>query len=121
MSNDKGVGFELRGQRHPNNSMFLMSDIGEGDKALLCVTDRIGCCSEGEWMYPNNTQVPIDRAGLDFYRNRGPQVVRLNRRNNAVSPTGQYRCSIHDANGLTQTLVANIIGELDIAATESHH
>ena len=100
-----------------------MSDIGEGGKALTCVTDGIVCCStnEGEWMYPNNTQVPIDRAGLDFYRNRGPQVVRLNRRNNAVSPTGQYRCSIPDANGVPQTLVANIIGELDVIATESHH
>ena len=107
--------FEYAGQRYPNNSVFLMSDIGENDMALTCVTDRVQCCQTdraGEWLYPNNTQVPLSGAGMNFYRDRGSQVVRLHRRNNALSPTGRYRCTIPDASGVMQTLVANIVGKL---------
>ena len=106
--------FEYAGQRYPNNSVFLMTDIGEDDMALTCVTDSVQCCQaangEGEWFYPNNTLVSTSGVGMNFYRDRGSQVVRLNRRNNALSPTGKYRCTIPDASGVMQTLVANIIG-----------
>ena len=103
----------LDGQIYANNSVFLMTDIGEGSKALVCVTDHEQCCQSyraGEWYYPNNTAVSTLGSGFDFYRNRGPQAVRLNRRNNALSPTGRYRCMLPDASGTLQTLVANIIG-----------
>ena len=92
-----------------------MTDIGENDKALVCVTDHEQCCQSyrvGEWYYPNNTRVSTLGSGLDFYRNRGPQAVRLNRRNNALSPTGHYQCRIPDTNGVFQTLIAYIISEL---------
>ena len=108
------VNFMLGGQTYPNNSIFLITDIGQESTALMCVTDREGCCQTvraGEWHYPDNTQVPNLSAGLDFYRNRGPQAVRLNRRNNALSPTGKYYCRIPDASGTLQTLVANIISK----------
>ena len=106
----------LDGQTYPNNSVFFMTDIGEDDMALMCVTDRVQCCQAanraGEWLYPNNTLVPTSDAGMNFYRDRGSQVVRLHRRNNALSPTGRYRCTIPDASGAMQTLVANIVGKL---------
>ena len=108
-----GLKLMLGGQTYPNNSVFLMTDIGEASLALLCVTNHTDCCQSnrmGEWFYPDNTQVPIKSAGLNFYRDRGSQVVRLNRRNNALSPTGKYRCEIVDASGTSQTLIANIIG-----------
>ena len=92
-----------------------MTDIGADDMALMCVTDHTPCCrtsQEGEWFYPNNTPVSTLGAGMNFYRDRGSQTVRLNRRNNALSPTGRYRCTIPDATGTMQTLVANIIGKL---------
>ena len=104
----------LGGQTYANNSVFLMTGIGEDNNALICVTDHDQCCQTfraGEWYYPNNTQVSTSGSGLDFYRNRGPQAVRLNRRNNAVSPTGRYQCRIPDASGALQTLIAYIIGE----------
>ena len=38
-------------------------------------------------------------------------MVRLNRRNNATSPTGVYRCEIPDASGTNQTLYVGIYVE----------
>ena len=91
-----------------------MTDIREDSTALVCVTDHKQCCQTfraGEWYYPNNTLVSTSGAGMDFYRNRGPQAVRLNRRNSALSPPGKYYCRIPDASGTLQTLVANIISK----------
>ena len=50
----------------------------------------------------SNTQVPTSG---------GSQVVHLNRRNIALSPTGKYHCEVLDASGTSQTLIANIIGK----------
>ena len=97
-----------------------MDDIGEYENALLCVTDRAYCCQTvraGDWLYPDNTYVPTVSAGSDLYRNRGPQAVRLNRRNDAISPTGKYLCMIPDSRGVSQTLVANIIGKSQVTIT----
>ena len=110
-----GLNLMFGGQIYPNNSVFLMTEIGEASMALLCVTNNTNCCQSnrmGEWFYPNNTQVPTSGARLNFYRNRDSQVVRLNRRNNALSPTGKYHCEVVDASGTSQTLTANIIGKL---------
>ena len=118
-----GISFEFGGQTYPNNSVFLMTDIGEDSKALLCVTDHEQCCRSyrvGEWYYPNNTAVSTSGSGFDFYRNRGPQAVRLNRRNNALSPTGRYHCTVPDASGTFQILIAYIIGEL-LLSKNLHH
>ena len=108
----------LGGQTYPNNSVFLMTDIGADDSALLCVTDRVNCCDQpnriGEWFYPNGAPVPNHGTGENFYRNRGSQVVRLNRRNSALSPTGKYHCMIPDASGTSQILTANIIGTVTV-------
>lgn len=94
----------LRGVQYPNNSVFSITDIGEGSNALICQTDRIHCCKQeriGEWYYPNGTTVPIEGGGYGFYRNReGNGTVRLNRRNNAVSSTGLFHCEVPDANGV---------------------
>lgn len=45
--------------------------------------------------------VPISLIGDDFYRNRdGNGNVRLNRRNNARSPKGNFRCSLPNSRGV---------------------
>lgn len=36
-------------------------------------------------------------------------VVRLHRRNNAMSPTGLYQCLAPDASGVTQIISVNIV------------
>ena len=88
--------------------MVLLEDIGENTDALLCVTNYPTCCSSGEFYYPDGSRVPTRSSGQDFYRNRGNQLILLHRRNNAMSPTGTYRCVIQDANGVDQNLFINI-------------
>lgn len=79
------------------------------DESLLCITNNTQCCrrmdtpndvrSVGEWYFPNNgSPVGISNDGGDFYRDRGLSVVRLNRRNKATSPTGQFCCELPDDN-----------------------
>ena len=98
-----------------NNTIVLITDIGEGDNALLCMTDSPDCCKppngntrQGEFYYPDNSAVGYSFTN-SLYRNRGPQVVRLNRRNNALSPTGVYRCQIPDSIGIMQNIYITII------------
>ena len=81
---------------------MLLSDIGEGSNALFCLTDRIECCTReagderGSWRFPNGSSVTRDDANLDFYAIRGYSSIHLNRRSDAVAPTGIYICRLPD-------------------------
>ena len=110
------VKLMLQGQTYLNNSIVAINDIGEGDNALLCVTDNPDCCKppngnivQGEFYYPNNILVRNLASGDSLYRNRGPQVVRLNRKNDVLSPTGVYRCEIPDSTGMNRSIFISII------------
>ena len=93
-----------------------VENIGEGDAAaLLCLTDNTACCARdqvpgggilGDWYYPNGTGVANNGDEWEFYRNRGPSVVRLNRRRGGVN--GIYRCEIPDAAGVDQTMFIGV-------------
>ena len=97
-----------------------LEDIGESDDALLCVTDNTACCSRaqslgevvlGDWYYPNGTGVANFIAAppniqWEFYRNRGPSVVRMNRRRGGEN--GIYCCVIPDTTGVTQTIYIGV-------------
>ena len=106
--------FSFGGVVYPNNSIFYLSAIGEGESALLCVTNKTACCGRpnrfGEWFFPNGSMVPSAGSNWDFFRGRGDKLVRLSRRNDAMSPTGIYQCKVPDASGVLQTLLATIIG-----------
>jgi hypothetical protein len=110
--------FALGGTAYLNNSVVLVGDIGEGDDALLCFTDNQDCCTNrrGEFYFPDGSRVPTSLAGQDFYRNRGSQFIRLNRRNGAVSPVGTYRCELPDANGMISVILIRI-GKFSCSAT----
>ena len=85
-----------------NNSIVSLTEIGEGSKALLCITSETGCCrdtgniplSMREWYFPNGSSVKKGFDGHSFYRDRDPSIVRLNRRHNATSPNGIFQCII---------------------------
>ena len=87
-----------------NNSIISVTDIGEGRKALLCITNVTDCCRGGdnhvisrsmrEWHFPDGSSVSIKGTGQSFYRDRNASIVRLNRRDNATSPNGIFRCII---------------------------
>ena len=121
-----GVYLSLRGTVYANNSVILITEIGEtnsmppspnSNTGLQCITDRIPCCAtvpnrHGEWYFPDGTTVPTQGGAttLNFYRNRGDDgTVNLNRLNtNVIMPTGLFCCEVPDAAGMTQRVCANI-------------
>ena len=109
-------GLSLNGQSIANNSIVLLRNIGENAGALLCTTDRTGCCTGagrgGQWFYPDGRMVPIvdpapPATAEPYYRNRGTSLIRLNRRSSqglSVMYTGVYCCQIPDQMNVMQTL-----------------
>ena len=88
---------------------MTLEEIGEGDDALLCVTDLAACCRPpysvsalGNWFFPNGTRVHSSGTQSDFVRLRGQSVVSLHRLRGGVR--GIYHCVIPDATGVTQTI-----------------
>ena len=92
----------FQGQNCSSSDIILsLTSIGEGTNSVICMTTRTDCCSNapgetrnGEWYYPNGDIIPNSVANQDFYRNRRTQQVILNRRNNAMSPTGNFCCEL---------------------------
>ena len=104
------VHFILSGRTYTDGDTVLIADIGEGDNALLCMTDNTECCrtgGDGEFFYPDGRAVGFSISN-SLYRNRGEQFIGLNRRNGATSPLGRYRCDIPDASGVTRSIFINI-------------
>ena len=116
------VGLSLNGNSISNNSIVLITDIGEEDDALLCTTNRQGCCADpnnrmGEWFFPSGTALGSNGAGGNIYRDRtgaesasstSDATVRLHHRRSATGPTGLYHCVIPDSSGVDQTLFVGI-------------
>ena len=112
----------LRNTTYRNNSIVMLEEIGEGDDALLCITNQTACCRRphtgemgpaiGNWFFPNGTRVPSDIANgtsgekWDLYRDRGQMVVHMNRRRGGVE--GIYRCEIPDAMNVNQTIYIGV-------------
>ena len=120
--NSPGVYFSSRSSYVNTNSNIVFTDIGEGDcRALLCFTDLIECCRDndtpagegtlGQWLYPNGSVVGNKSDKQDFYIDRGPSFVRLNRRSNTMSTTGLFCCEIPDATSVNRKICMNIVGE----------
>ena len=108
-----GLYFTLSGTVYLPNDTILITDIGsfndddsrDPGSSLVCVTTNVNtrCCrgadnlnsdgkngpSRGEWYLPNETRI-LNTPDTNFYRTRYTQQVRLNRRNNAMSPTGVF-------------------------------
>jgi len=105
----EGVRFSLNGITYQNNSLVTLEDIGEGEGALLCMTDLTVCCRPpyasgqvGNWFFPNGTRVPSSGVQWDFHRTRGQNAVFLHRRRGGVN--GIYSCVIRDAMNVTQII-----------------
>ena len=114
--NTAGLGFNLKGELYSNNSIVNITDIGSGTDALYCFTNRSDCCrrkdggTNGEWFFPNSSAVEKGglTSSLDFSRNRLLSAVLLNRRNNAVGPTGLYLCEVLDAWNVNQLIYVGL-------------
>ena len=108
------VYFQLNDKVYPNNSVISLSDVGENEQALMCRTDLLTCCATppnrfGEFYYPSGDAVSVKKAGHGFYRDRGAQEVRLNRREGVISPSGRFRCAVPDASGTMQNLFIHLL------------
>ena len=122
-----GLRLILGGTTYANNSDIPITDIGTDlyqspSEALVCYTDYRPCCrhfppgsptsiSQGDWYYPNRTLVPFFFDGEEFYDTKGSNDGTLNlfRRDTGVmSPIGSFCCEIPVADGVNQTLCANI-------------
>ena len=109
----------LNSDSYGNNSALVLTDIGEGDNALICLSDSTQCCRGadnpcgdntplGNWYFPDGSVIRNSEIGGGIYMDRGASVVRLNRRNNVQSPGGVYRCEVVDARGNTQTILVDL-------------
>ena len=122
ISSFSGVGnvrFALNGTTYQNNSLVTLEDIGEGDDALLCLTDLTACCQPpytgigyceahvlGDWYFPNGGRVPSSGNQWDFHRTSGWMVKTLHRRRDGVD--GIYHCVIPDTTGVTQNIYIGV-------------
>lgn len=111
-----GVSLKLGGSNITNDSYVNIDSIGMGGNALLCQTDKQFCCGGkyqiGEWYFPNASKVEmLSVANVTsrsyFYRNRGKQIVRLNRVMNPPE-RGRFFCKVPDSGNVIQTIYVNI-------------
>jgi hypothetical protein len=109
-----GVRLSLKGTTIANHSYVDVGDIGANETGLLCHTNKTDCCGvlpnrAGEWYFSSGTRVEnMAVSQVEFYRNRGMQVVRLNHRERTSKQRGRYRCEIPDANSNMQSIYAYI-------------
>ena len=102
------------GENLPNHSYVDLTLVGTdpGDNIVRCHTDLSTCCGSsqgdhrGDWYFPDGSRLESSSLGGDIYRSRGDMRVNLRRRNNAMGPSGIYRCDIptdavHDDNDLS--------------------
>ena len=101
------VFLSLNGAVIPNHGYVAISDIGStDDTVLLCITNRPGTPTSGNWYGPDGTRVDeMDVPGVT--RNRGPMVVRL-RRTTGTAHEGIYWCSVEDAASKPQTIYVGL-------------
>ena len=91
---------------------MTLEEIGEGDDALICVTDQPACCRPphsgaiGNWFFPNGTRVPSSGMQWDLHRTRGQMVILLHRRRGGEN--GIYSCVVPDTMNVIQTIYIGV-------------
>ena len=94
-----------------NNTCASIGDIGSSiPNQLACVTDKMPCCqTEGQWYYPNGSQVRHSSGRNRFYVERTNEgSANLLRHNNVLEPYGEFCCKIADAADVNHTLCIDL-------------
>ena len=96
----------FKGETLPNHAYVDLSLVGNGSDSVQCHTDLVTCCSvkqdmngshhRGDWTPPDSdSRLPFySEANSDIYESRDDKRVEIHRENNAVVPSGIYRCDI---------------------------
>ena len=92
------------GEILPNHSYvdltLVETDNSDPSNTVRCITDLATCCTSsqgghrGGWYFPDGDEVTTTSPSIDIFERRGAQRVALRRRNNAMGPSGIYRCDI---------------------------
>ena len=112
----------------------LITDIGAEPtnprSFLVCNTTNVNtkCCrgmdggNVGEWFFPNGSMVPRNRGSPNgnFTRTGWTHQVRLNRRNNAMTPLGTYTCVVPDMNNVMNHTATVTLGKVIATLFCSH-
>ena len=91
-------------------------DIGDPGNTVRCHSDLSTCCSSdegdhrGSWFFPDGDILPFASTSDDIVMDCEPQEVHILRRNNAMSPSGIYRCDIETI-AVNDNDIATITGE----------
>ena len=86
---------------------FSSAEVAEARTSLVCETINLGivCCRgtdgnrAGDWYFPDGGGLVPGNSGsptADFTRSSYTQQVRLNHRNDAMTPTGVFECRVLD-------------------------
>ena len=97
-----------------NHSYVDFDDVGRDrdgnyNDTVQCHTDLSTCCRteqhspRGDWFLPSGTRLPFYNESGNIKESLQPQVVHIRRFNNAIGPSGIYRCfigtnAVHDNN-----------------------
>ena len=92
------------GENLPNHSYVDLTLVGtdgsDPSNIVTCITDLTSCCGSsqgahrGDWYFPDGDSLSLVSPGISIFAVRGAQRVALRCRNNAMSPSGIYRCDI---------------------------
>ena len=86
----------------PNHAYVNLTTVGDDISVdtVRCQTDLQTCCTSnqgihrGDWYFPDGSVLRLAGTNGDIVEDREPQEVHIRRRNNAMSPSGIYRCDI---------------------------
>ena len=117
------IGFFLKGRFLSNNSIVLLSEVGEGSGALYCLTNYNGteCSTHGMWISPDGSNIIEGSSSVSIYLTRACSSLHLNRKSGAVLQTGVYMCLIPDAMNVVMNVfigIFNVDGESYLILTE---
>ena len=89
------------GENLPNHAYVDLTLVGTDNSdpgnTVRCITDLTTCCHStqgihrGHWYFPGGDRL---QYGIGIIERRDAQQVALRRRNNAMEPSGIYRCDI---------------------------
>lgn len=114
----------LNGSVYLPGDTLVITDVGvvtsimDPGFSLVCMTRHVNtqCCRTndggniGEWFFPNGTMV-LRYSGyprFDFTRTGYTREVRLSRRNNAMTPVGDYECRVPGPDGVNTSAHASV-------------